>query len=121
DPRSEVPPKIVVGALDVGGGAAVALVLVGRLNPLLRELLGFLFRHGIFSGEFGWPLERRQLSEVPQALEIGMAVRVARHGGFLRLRRNRDGGCQQGERDDEERTAGGETHRPLLSCPTKTR
>ena len=83
DALAEVPPEVVVGALDVGRGAAAAVVLVAGLDPLLRELFGLLVAERALAGERARALEWRELGEVPRALEVGVAVRRARH---LRLR-----------------------------------
>src|SRR5262249_8578524 len=99
-----VPPEIVIGALDVGRRAAVALVLVGRLDAPLRELLGFLVGDSRLVGELARALERRELCEIPGRLQVRMAVGGARHPRLLRLRGERDG--PQQEDAERERTHG---------------
>ncbi|PYR17513.1 MAG: hypothetical protein DMF94_23480 [Acidobacteria bacterium] len=79
DPRPEIPPEVVVRTLDVGGGAAVAPILVGRLDSLLGKFFGFLVCHRLFAGEVARPLEWGELSEVPRALQIRATVGCSRH------------------------------------------
>src|SRR5262249_37327207 len=87
-----------------GRRAAVALVLVGRLDAPLRELLGFLVGDRRLVGELARALERRELCEIPGRLQVRMAVGGARHGRLLRLRGERDG--QQQEDAEREGTHG---------------
>src|SRR5262249_54726314 len=65
-------------------------ILVGGLDPLLREFLGLLVGDRGLVGELARPLERRELGEIPGRLQIRMAV-GARRRRLLRLRRQRDG------------------------------
>ncbi|PYR14294.1 MAG: hypothetical protein DMG00_04020 [Acidobacteria bacterium] len=80
DALAEIPPETVVGAFDVDRRAAVASILVSRLDALLREVLGFFFRDGILAGELAGTFERCELREIPGALQIGTAVGRAGNG-----------------------------------------
>src|SRR5205814_9852319 len=107
DAPTEVPPEIVIGAFDVGGRAAIAAILVRRLDALLRELLGFFVRHRVLAGELARPLERRELREVPRALQIRTPVRGAWDGRrFLRLRGERRRGEDEKRKDERARAHG---------------
>ena len=76
--------------------------VVGRTAVLTREreslvLDDFLGRHELASREPRRPLERRGAAKVPDALEVGMAVRRARQCATFRLRRR----ARRGEGDRE--------------------
>ena len=114
DSLAEVPPEVVVRALDVGGRAAASIVLVGALDPLLRELLGLFVADGTLAGECAGPFERRQLREVPRALKVGVAVRRARHLRLHRLGGNSYGGEEEDPEENGTHTAAPFVVRPII-------
>src|SRR5262249_54445566 len=94
----------------------------------LGPLRGFGFRHSCFVAEFGGALQRRQGLEVPDALQVGVAIGSFWWGPRLggRLARCRLGGgrglsvqcrghrgTRRGEQDRE-----GYSHAALHTCPS---
>jgi hypothetical protein len=99
-----VPPERVVGADDVAD-VVRAVVHVAALERLLDEVLGLVGREELLVREVGRALERRDGLVGPDAGEVGVTVREARHrplrgggfGGGARLL----GGGRAGETEDE--------------------
>src|SRR5471030_2724761 len=82
--------------------------LLEAVGRLLFECGRFLAREELSSGELTWTLERRRRAEVPDALEVGLAVRSTRQRpGLLRLRRLTREGCgyQRTGRENERQGA----------------
>ena len=100
-----VPPEVVVGALDVAPGTAVAPVGVPALERGGPELGRLLRGEDGLVAQPGRPLERGQRPEVPDAAEVRRSPRRA--GRFVH-RRPADGGPPLPDRPvaDPHRRAG---------------
>ena len=113
DERAE---DVVVGALDVGLGAALGAHVASLACPALpRRLHGgdLLVRKELAVREIGRPLQRRRALAVPDPLQVGGAPRRPRHlppfrrreltGGRFRPRRQGEGRCAEPCRHHESR------------------
>jgi len=105
DAFPEIPPEVVVGALDIRGGAAVAPILVAGLNALLGELFRFLVAQRCLPGEVAGPFKRRELREIPRALQVGVTVRRPWNFRLRGLCVDRDGGDQKKPEENGTHTA----------------
>src|SRR4029453_10808611 len=79
-----VHPVFVVGAVHVGGIAAVAPIAREIEGQRLLEIFGLFVAEDVLLTHFGRPLERRAGGVVPYPLQIGIAPRRLRRDVFLR-------------------------------------
>ena len=88
DFRAEVPPELVVGALDIarlslGNRLSVAAVLVPAFEFSLLEISSLLVSEHLLAGQRAGPLERRNRGVAPDPIEVGLPIRGTRRGEGL--------------------------------------
>ena len=96
-----VPPERVVRAFDVDARDADALIDIEEAELALRERARLLGSKELLAGELRRALERREGTEVPDAVDAGRAPRRARRlvgAGVEQRDDGRDRTEQRGER-----------------------
>ena len=80
---ARIHPVLVVSAIDIGVGAAIAAIAAQVVRELRLKFLGFFVAESLLGSDTARPLQRRARGVIPYSLQIRIAPRRMRYPGLL--------------------------------------